>query len=161
MNPSLFIAIVALTVSTSEQKKHVPFSLPYMTYYGISLLFKGFLIVSSYLLVEQSVELTAILVAHCILYRVWNQLLRSGSTMLAMIQMAIIAGLSIVYVVVSIGKGIVGLFFFVPYFGWCIALLIWNIQLKEAPQPELPIMSTPPKMAKFPKTRNEIRLSIK
>ncbi len=134
MNSSSVVSLIATSALVFSDSNYTP--PPFVSFWIfllVNTLFKVFLTVAVVVTEFTTLAPPIILVVHILLFRLWHQLLGKKFYTVAMLTMVAIFATNTLYMILAFS------IYFVPYAGWCIALLVWNVYSgKEEEEPILP-----------------------
>ncbi len=145
MNTSSAGTLFAASALVFFEAPSPPF-ISYWIFLLVNTLFKLFLLVAIMTTEYVSIVPSIILVLHILIFRLWHKLLEAKYTMLGMMAMVAIFTTNTLYMIVAFN------IYFVPYAGWCIALLVWNVYYTHGGKDEEPILpqKIPPPLTAVP-----------
>ena len=141
MNGTLFAASALVFFEAPSP----PF-LSFWIFLLVNTLFKLFLLVAIVTTEYATIFPSIIIVVHILIFRLWHKLLEAKYNMIGMMAMVVIFATNTLYMIVAFN------IYFIPYAGWCIALLVWNVYHTHGKEEEEPILpqKAPPAMTAVP-----------
>jgi hypothetical protein len=146
--------LAASALVFSSDSNYAPPFVSFWIFLGANTAFKLFLIAAISCTEYVSIFPIILLVLQICLFQLWYLLLKQKYHTLAIITIASICVVNTVYMIAAFS------ILYIPYAGWCIALMVWNIvgggggKEEEPPilpqRAPLPITAVPPRIRLFP-----------